>query len=210
MNLADLRKSYRQGLLELEDLSADPLLQFSSWLAEAVAAALLEPNAMALATVGLDGAPHTRMVLLKGLERDRFLFYTNYESDKAQQLAHEPRCALTFWWDALERQVRIEGRAEVASASEADAYFASRPRASQLGAWCSPQSRPIASRAVLQAALEDLEVRFPETVPRPPFWGGYAVVPTVIEFWQGRYSRLHDRFRYQRSEAGWERKRLGP
>jgi pyridoxamine 5'-phosphate oxidase len=210
MRLADLRKQYRDGTLELEDLYPNPLRQFERWLADAVAAELLEPNAMALATVDERGQPRVRMVLLKGLEGGRFLFYTNLESDKARELAHEPRCALTFWWDALERQVRIEGRCEPASAAEADAYFASRPRASQLGAWCSPQSRAIESRDVLQTNLAEVAARFPERVPRPPFWGGYAVTPDAVEFWQGRASRLHDRFRYQRSDAAWERKRLAP
>jgi pyridoxamine 5'-phosphate oxidase len=210
MRLADLRKQYRNGTLELEDLDADPLHQFGRWLAEAVAADLLEPNAMALATVAEGGVPRVRMVLLKGLERGRFLFYTNLESDKARELANTPRCALTFWWDALERQVRIEGSCEPASAEEADAYFASRPRESQLGAWCSPQSRAIESRAVLQERLAAVAARYPGEVPRPPFWGGYAVTPETVEFWQGRASRLHDRFRYRRHDSGWQRMRLAP
>jgi pyridoxamine 5'-phosphate oxidase len=210
MRLADLRKQYRQGQLDIDDLDPDPLRQFEKWLADAVAAELLEPNAMALATVGDDGAPSVRMVLLKGLEAGRFLFYTNLESDKARQLSHEPRCALTFWWDALERQVRIQGRSEPASPAEADAYFASRPRSSQLGAWSSPQSRPLESRTTIEVALTELERRFPERVPRPPFWGGYAVIPATIEFWQGRASRLHDRVRYQRMGGRWQRTRLAP
>jgi pyridoxamine 5'-phosphate oxidase len=210
MRLADLRTQYRQRTLELADLDPDPLRQFTHWLTEAVASELLEPNAMALATVGEGGAPRVRMVLLKGLEGGRLLLYTNLESDKARELAREPRCALTFWWGALERQVRIEGRCEPLCPTEADAYFETRPRESQLGAWCSPQSQPIASREVLEANLAATEARYPERVPRPPFWGGYAVTPEALEFWQGRERRLHDRFRYRRAASGWERTRLAP
>lgn len=210
MNLADLRTPYRDGALELDDLDPDPLRQFRSWLADAVAAGLREPNATALATVDGDGAPSVRMVLLKGLEADRFVFYTNLESRKAAALAAEPRCGLCLWWDALERQVRVEGRAERVADATADAYFASRPRGSQLGAWASAQSRPIDGRMVLETARAAAAARFPEAVARPPFWGGYAVVADAVEFWQGRASRLHDRFRYERSGPGWARTRLAP
>lgn len=210
MDLADLRTQYRDGTLELDDLDPDPLHQFRTWLADAVAAGLREPNASALATVDADGAPSVRMVLLKGLEADRFVFYTNLESRKAAALAAEPRCGLCLWWDALERQVRVEGRAERVPDASSDAYFASRPRGSQLGAWASAQSRPIEGRAVLEQARAEAEARFPEVVARPPFWGGYAVAADAIEFWQGRASRLHDRFRYERTATGWTRARLAP
>ncbi len=210
MDLADLRTQYRDGTLELDDLDPDPLRQFQAWLADAVAAGLREPNATALATVDADRAPSVRMVLLKGLEADRFVFYTNLESRKATALAAEPRCGLCLWWDVLERQVRVEGRAERVPDATADAYFVSRPRGSQLGAWASPQSHPIEGRSVLERARAEAEARFPEAVARPPFWGGYAVAADAIEFWQGRASRLHDRFRYERSDVGWTRTRLAP
>jgi len=210
MRLADLRTPYREGVLELTDLDPDPLRQFGAWLADAVAAGMREPNAMGLATVDPDGAPSLRMVLLKGLEDGRFVFYTHLESRKARALAHQPRCALTFWWEALERQVRVEGVAAPIDAVTADAYFASRPRGSQLGAWASPQSRALPDRDTLARALAEAEARFPGAVARPPFWGGFAVTPRAMEFWQGRASRLHDRFRYERDASGWARTRLGP
>jgi len=210
MRLADLRTSYRDGVLDLADLDPDPVRQFGAWLADAVAAGMREPNAMALATVDEDGAPSLRMVLLKGLEDGRFVFFTNLESRKARALAVEPRCALTFWWDALERQVRVEGWAERVPDAAADAYFASRPRSSRLGAWASPQSRPLPDRAALTEAVAAAEARFPDVVPRPPSWGGYAVEPRAMEFWQGRASRLHDRFRYERGATDWHRARLAP
>jgi len=210
MRLADLRTDYRDRPLDLADLDPDPLRQFASWLAAAAAAGLPEPNAMCLATVDPDGTPSTRMVLLKGLEAGRLLFFTGLASRKARSLAHEPRCALTFWWDALERQVRVEGRAERVSDVEADAYFATRPRGSQLAAWASPQSQALDDRAALTSAWSAAAARFAGTVPRPPAWGGYAVLPLALEFWQGRASRLHDRFRYERSDGGWTRGRLAP
>jgi pyridoxamine 5'-phosphate oxidase len=210
MRLADLRTQYRDDTLELADLDPDPLRHFAAWLADAAAAGLREPNATSLATVDPDGAPAVRMVLLKGLEDGRLVFYTNLESRKARALDHEPRCALAFWWDALERQVRVEGQARRVEDAAADAYFASRPRGSRLGAWASPQSRTLASRAVLVEAWAAAEARFPEEVPRPPFWGGYAIAPSALEFWQGRASRLHDRFRYDRHDGAWRCQRLAP
>jgi pyridoxamine 5'-phosphate oxidase len=210
MRLADLRTQYRDDTLELADLDPDPLRQFAAWLADAAAAGLREPNATSLATVDPDGAPSVRMVLLKGLEEGRFVFYTNLESRKALALDHEPRCALAFWWDALERQVRVEGRAQRVDDATADAYFASRPRGSRLGAWASPQSQALASRDRLVEAWAAAAARFPEEVPRPPFWGGYAIAPCALEFWQGRASRLHDRFRYERRDGAWRCQRLAP
>jgi pyridoxamine 5'-phosphate oxidase len=210
MRLADLRTQYRDDTLELADLDPDPLRQFAAWLADAAAAGLREPNATSLATVDPDGAPTVRMVLLKGLEEGRFVFYTNLESRKARALDREPRCALAFWWDGLERQVRVEGRAQRIEDATADAYFASRPRGSRLGAWASPQSQALASRDRLVEAWAAAAARFPEEVPRPPFWGGYAVAPSALEFWQGRASRLHDRFRYERRDGAWHCQRLAP
>jgi pyridoxamine 5'-phosphate oxidase len=211
MRLADLRITYRDADLLLEHLDPDPLRQFAAWLADAVAAGQREPNATALATVDPDGTPSVRMVLLKGLDDGRFVIYTNLESRKARALDAEPRCALTFWWDGLERQVRVEARAERVADAVADAYFASRPRGSQLGAWASRQSEAIGDRAVLEAAHAEADRRFPDAVERPPFWGGYALTPQAIEFWQGRASRLHDRFRYERrGDGAWARARLAP
>jgi pyridoxamine 5'-phosphate oxidase len=210
MRLADVRTRYREGVLELDALHPDPLQQFEAWLAEALGTGLLEPNAMTLATIDEHGAPSARMVLLKGIEAGRLVWYTNLESSKSTHLRRDPRAALTFWWDALERQVRIEGVAEPMPAAAADAYFASRPRESQLGAWCSPQSRVIAGREVLSEAYAAALERFPDQVERPPFWGGWALTPHAFEFWQGRASRLHDRFRASRSADGWSWVRLAP
>jgi pyridoxamine 5'-phosphate oxidase len=167
---------------------------------------------MALATVGADGRPAVRMVLLKGFDARGFAFYTNLESRKAAELAANPRAALLFWWDRLHRQVRVEGPVEPVEAAEADAYFASRPYGSRIGAWASPQSRVVEGRAVLEAREAELAARFPEDapVPRPPHWGGYRVRPELFEFWQGRRSRLHDRLRYAREGSGWRVERLAP
>jgi pyridoxamine 5'-phosphate oxidase len=210
MRLADVRKPYREGELDLTDLHPNPIEQFRAWMADALSAGLLEPNAMALATVDEGGQPSVRMVLLKGLEADAFVFYTNTLSRKGGELRANPRCALSFWWDKLERQVRVEGVATPVPDSVADAYFASRPRASQLGAWSSPQSTPIEGRGVLQANWDAANAAHPNAVPRPVAWSGYAVAPHAIEFWQGRASRLHDRFRYQRSGQDWTCTRLAP
>ena len=210
MRIADLRTNYRDEVLDETTLDVDPLAQFRVWLTDAVAAGMREPNAMALATVDADGTPSVRMVLLKGLEAGAFLFYTNFESRKGRALASEPRCALTFWWDALERQVRIEGRAARVDDAVADAYYASRPRGSRVAAWASPQSRSLPDRATLAQAVATFDASLGEDPARPPHWGGFAVTPEAMEFWQGRASRLHDRFRYERSGSGWVRSRLAP
>lgn len=212
--VADLRKEYRQAHLGVADVAANPIAQFRAWLDEALAADVPEPTGMTLATVSEDGQPSARVVLLKGVDEAGFVFYTNYESRKGRELEAQPRAALTFWWQALERQVRIEGRVERVSPETSDGYFESRPRGSRLGAWASPQSQPIEERAVLEERLKALQKKYgdEEAVPRPPHWGGYRVVPAAVEFWQGRPSRLHDRLRYRRSESEneWTLERLAP
>jgi pyridoxamine 5'-phosphate oxidase len=211
MDLSRLRKSYFRGVLERDRLEPDPVKQFERWFAEALSAGLVEPSAMALATADADGRPSVRMVLLKEVSQAGFVFYTNYQSRKARELAMNPFAALCFYWEALERQVRIEGEVEKLPEALSDAYFQSRPRGSQLGAWASPQSQMMASRAELEARLRALEAEYAERpVPRPPFWGGYLLRPTALEFWQGRENRLHDRFRYTREDAGWRLERLAP
>lgn len=192
-------------------VDADPIVQFGRWFADAEAADLIEPNAMTLATAGAGGRPSARMVLLKGFDDGGFVFYTNYESRKAGELAGNPAAALVFWWGALQRQVRVEGAVERVRHEESDAYFRSRPLGSRLGAWASAQSQVIAGRAELEERLEELTARYDDgDVPLPPFWGGYRIRPEVIEFWQGRPNRLHDRLRYRRTPSGWAIDRLSP
>jgi pyridoxamine 5'-phosphate oxidase len=208
----DLRKEYmRQGLSET-DLDADPIRQFARWMDEAIQANLIEPNAMTLATSTPDGRPSARMVLLKGFDDRGFVFYTNYESRKGGELTDNPQAALVFFWVELERQVRIEGRVERATAEESDRYFASRPQGSQLGAIVSAQSQVISGRGVLEQRLRELEAEYAEKdIPRPAHWGGFRVVPTTLEFWQGRANRLHDRLRFRRDGTGpWIVERLSP
>jgi len=210
-NIADLRKSYEQDELDEAQSQPDPLAQFEQWLAQALKAELPEPNAMTLATVGAEGRPSTRVVLIKGLDARGIVWYTNYESRKGLELAAHPFAALQFHWVELERVVRIEGRVEKTSAEESDAYFHSRPLDSRLGAWASPQSRVIASRTVLVTGAAKAAARFLGQPPRPPHWGGFRLIPDRWEFWQGRRSRLHDRLRYtQQPGGGWLRERLAP
>ena len=196
--------------LRRRDLDPDPLAQFAAWFARAAHEAPL-PEAITLATVDADGAPDARMVLLKGADSEGFRFYTNYLSAKARQLEADRRAALIAYWRELDRQVRIRGEVERLGAAESERYFATRPRDSQLGAWASPQSRPLGSRAQLDDGVRELEARFEgRDVPRPEHWGGYLLRPATIEFWQGQVGRLHDRFRYSREGDGWRIERLAP
>lgn len=209
-DLAALRKSYERAELDEQASLADPFAQFSLWLQQAIEAQLPEPNAMTLATVGADGRPSTRIVLIKGCDARGIVWYTNYESRKGRELAGHPFAALQFHWVELERTVRVEGRVERVSDEESDAYFNSRPLDSRLGAWASPQSQVIGSRAVLVANAAKAAARFGLKPPRPPHWGGFRLVPDTYEFWQGRKSRLHDRLRYRLEAGQWVRERLAP
>jgi pyridoxamine 5'-phosphate oxidase len=204
------RFDYERGVLELADLDSDPIVQFERWLEEAAAAGVREPNAMTLATADAAGTPSARVVLLRGVDVRGFTWYTNRDSLKGRDLAANPVAALVFHWEQLERQVRASGPVSVIEEEESAAYFAGRPRKSQLSAWASPQGRPLEDRAQLEAATERVSERFPEQVPLPPFWGGYRLEPQMIEFWQGRRSRMHDRLAYLRADGAWRVERLAP
>jgi pyridoxamine 5'-phosphate oxidase len=215
--LAELRREYAVGGLSESDLAADPVTMFRRWLHDVTAANLHEPNAMVVSTADADGVPSARMVLLKGLSAEGFVFFTNYGSRKAEEIDANQSCALLFPWHDLERQVRVEGIASRLTEKENEAYFRSRPRASQLGAWSSPQSQVVGSRDELDARYADTERRFGEDeIPLPPFWGGFCVAPETVEFWQGRKGRMHDRLRYRRVATGaagtgdWVTERLAP
>lgn len=211
MDLADFRKEYSDRGLHRADLDPDPVSQFSVWFQQAIEVGVNEPNAMTLATVDETGMPFQRTVLLKYFDADGFVFFTNYGSRKAAQIAHNPKVGLLFPWITLERQVIVQGTAEKVGTAESLKYFASRPRESQIGAWVSNQSEVITSRKFLKQKLAEIRDKFQHgEVPLPSFWGGYRVRPEMIEFWQGGPARLHDRFLYQKSEAGWEIDRLSP
>jgi pyridoxamine 5'-phosphate oxidase len=211
-SIADLRREYARARLDERDVSHDPIVEFARWFAEAQEAQIPEPNAMTLATATADGAPSARVVLLKAFDERGFVFFTDFRSQKGAELEANPRAALVFYWGELDRQVRITGRATLASREESEQYFRTRPLGSRHGAWASYQSRVIPGRAALESDLREIEARFPDgDVPLPPHWGGYRVVPDAIEFWQGRESRLHDRIRYVREgERGWRVERLSP
>ncbi|MEI5999543.1 pyridoxamine 5'-phosphate oxidase [Paraburkholderia bengalensis] len=208
--LADLRKNYSRGSLDIADVDPNPFRQFDAWFKQAIDAQLPEPNTMTLATVDERGRPSARIVLIKGVDERGFVFFTNYESRKGRELAQNPHASLLFYWIELERQVRIEGTVVKTSDAESDAYFASRPVGSRIGAWASEQSKVIESRALLEAREREFSAQYGENPPRPPHWGGYRLTPEAIEFWQGRPSRLHDRMLYTRVGTDWTISRLSP
>ena len=211
-NIANIRKDYRKATLDVASVDRDPLKQFEKWFGEALKSEVMEPNAMNLATVNEGGKPSSRMVLLKGLENNRFVFYTNYQSNKGKELENNPACALTFFWPELERQVRIEGVASRVDPSLSDIYFKSRPRESQMGAWASPQSALIEDRKILEQRFREIEKKFEgqPVLPRPHQWGGYGVEPFQVEFWQGGPGRLHDRIQFVKVDNSWKIFRLAP
>jgi len=211
MDVSDFRHEYGKNRLDREDLRADALDQFEEWFRQSCQAGVPEPNAMCLATSGSDSQPSARTVLLKYFDRDGFVFFTNTESAKARQIRENPKVALHFYWQPLERQVIIRGEARPVTRKEALSYFLKRPRGSQLGAWVSEQSRVVSSRSILEMKLDEMKRRFADgKIPLPSFWGGYRVFPREIEFWQGRENRLHDRFLFRREVEGWTIERLAP
>ena len=211
VNIADIREGYEREGLRKDDMLDNPIAQFDAWMQEAIEAQLSQPNACTLATASKDGRPSARIILLKNTIADGFVFYTNYNGRKGKELQENPFAALVFLWPSLSRQVRVSGRVSKVDAATSDAYFSSRPRGSQLGAWASPQSEVVTGREVLETSLQDYEAKFDDQdIPRPPHWGGFCLIPDSVEFWQGRPSRLHDRLRYTRKESMWTIERLAP
>ena len=211
-SIADIRKDYLKSSLDTASISNDPITQFTLWFDEAQSSQVPEPNAFTLSTVTEDGRPSARILLLKGVENGKFIFYTNYQSAKGKELEKNPACALTFFWPALERQVRIEGVASKTDFDSSEKYFQSRPRESQIGAWASPQSAIISGREILDERVKEIQKKFDgvEKLPKPNQWGGYEVEPNEIEFWQGRPNRLHDRIVFYKVDEKWEVHRLAP
>lgn len=211
-NISELRKEYSRATLDISNILPDPIKQFEKWFNEALKAGVSEPNAMHLATVNTEGKPSSRIVLLKGIEDNKLVFYTNYQSRKGRELENNPACAVTFFWPDIERQVRFEGVATRVTQEMSDTYFQSRPRGSQVGAWSSPQSSIINDRVILEERVQQIEKRFgtSKVLPRPHQWGGYAIDPLLIEFWQGRANRLHDRIEFVKSDGAWKIHRLAP
>jgi len=210
--IANLREDYQAATLDVSDVASSPFVQFGKWFQEALKSELPEPNAMTLATATPDGRPSARIVLLKGYDEQGFVFYTNYNSHKGRELEQNPQAAMVFNWLELQRQIRIEGRVEKVSPEESTEYFQSRPKGSQIGAWASPQSTIIPNRTVLENKVEELQEQYAEAerLPRPEHWGGFRIIPEVIEFWQGRSSRLHDRIQYTQAGGKWTIERLAP
>ncbi|MEP2669220.1 MAG: pyridoxamine 5'-phosphate oxidase [Cyclobacteriaceae bacterium] len=210
--ISEIRTDYTKATLDINSVDKNPFIQFEKWFKQAIASQALEPNAMNLATLSENGRPTSRIVLLKGVENSQFVFYTNYQSQKGKELEVNPACAINFFWPELERQVRIEGVASRVSAEVSDSYFQSRPRASQIGAWASPQSTMIKERSILEERVLQIEKKYKDlkVLPRPKQWGGYGITPFEIEFWQGRPSRLHDRIVYTLVDDKWKINRLAP
>lgn len=211
MNIRDIRQEYTLGGMDDSYLGANPIDLFDRWFREAVNSGINEPSAMALSTLGTDGYPQSRIVLLKGYEEEGFSFFTNYESQKGNALAQYPKASLLFFWPELQRQIRITGKVEKTSVEESEEYFRSRPRGSRLGAWTSEQSQEIPSRKTLEERYEVFDRKFPEEdIPKPPHWGGYRLTPLTFEFWQGRENRLHDRISFRKENGKWRTARLAP
>jgi pyridoxamine 5'-phosphate oxidase len=211
-NISDLRKEYSRATLDISNVLPDPVKQFEKWFDEAIQAGISEPNAMHLATVNEQGKPSSRIVLLKGIAKEGLVFYTNYQSKKGKELDQNPACAITFFWADIERQVRMEGVAERLDTNASETYFQSRPRGSQIGAWASPQSSVVKNREILEQRFSEIEKKFEaqKVLPRPHQWGGYRIDPLLIEFWQGRAGRLHDRIQFTKVEGVWRIDRLAP